>query len=255
LKQDKQRRRELKRAFSKHLAEQSRRRQNLLERAIWWIATKPWVMSATGYTKAYHVATDIEDLQAIRDWFNDAADVIDQHYGKGYFGLRLEWGFVQRDGPEGKEEVKAIRVREWPGARWESLLDILAATNQTLTRKSPLPLSDEERASRKAARDKINQVVTRRCKIGHGVDRRLPETPVPFLFTGYYNYRPDPPPAPALESYGPEDWKLMSDFLFMVRIPEKHFEHQAKTKNAWWDRKGRKKVAFQNIRSRIAPFS
>src|SRR5262249_31003412 len=149
------------------------------------------------------------------DWFlryfNDAADVIDQHHGKGYFGLRLEWGFVDRDG----EQVKAIRVREWPGGKWPWLLDYLAMNNQTLTRKQPLPLSDEDRTLRIAARDKINQAVARH-KIGHGEGDRLPETPVSFLISGdkRLNFRPDAPPPPALESYGPEDWKFMSDFLF-----------------------------------------
>jgi hypothetical protein len=232
-------------------SEQGRRRQNLIERAIWWIATKPWLMSATGYTKAYHVNTDIDDLDFFRRYFNDAAEVIDQHYGKGYFGLRLEWGFVDRGG----EDVKALRVREWPGAHG-GLLDYLADTNQTLTRKPPSPLSDEERALRTAARDRLNQIVAKR-KIGYGVGDRLPEDTVPFLIPGYkkLNYRPNPPPEPAVESYGPADWKFMSDFLFMIRIPERDFEHQAKGYDGWWNRKGRKKVALQNIRSRIAPFS
>src|SRR5215472_2151033 len=91
-------------------SEQGKRRHNLVERAIWWIATKPFLMSATGYTKAYHVATDLDEMDWFRRYFNDAAEVIDQHFGEGYFGLRLEWGFAQR----GDDEVKAIRVREWP---------------------------------------------------------------------------------------------------------------------------------------------
>jgi hypothetical protein len=228
------------------VSEQGKRRQNLVERAIWWIATKPWVRSATGYTKAYHIATDPEELDWFLRYFNDAAEVIDQHYGKGYFGLRLEWGFVQRNG----QDVKAIRVREWRGAHG-GLLQYLAETNKTLTRKPPSPLSDEDRALRMAVRDKINRMVARWKE-----SRRLPEKPVPFLIHGdkKLNYRPDAPLEPAVESYGPVDWNFMSDFLFMIRIPQKDFEHQAKAYDGWWNRKGRKKVAFQNIRSRIAPF-
>jgi hypothetical protein len=226
-------------------SEQSKRRQNLVEHTIRWIATKPWLRSATGYTKAYHVNTDVEELDFFRRYFNDAAEVIEQHFGKGYFGLRLEWGFVQRHG----EDVKALRVRESPGGH-EGLLDYLAETNQTLTRKPPPSLSDEERALRMAARHRLNQVVAR-WKEG----QRPPEEPVSFLFTGLYNFRPDAPPEPAVESYGPVDWKFMSDFLFLIRIPEKDFEYQAKAYDGWWNRRGRKKVASQITRSRIAPFS
>src|SRR5262249_46465350 len=121
-----------------------------------------------------------------------------------------------------------------------------------LTRKPPSPLSDDERALRTAARDKINRAAARWKE-----DHRTPGEPVPFLISGdkKVNPRPHAPPEPSLESYGPEDWKFMSDFLFMLRIPEKAFEYQAKAYDGWWNRKGRKKVAFQNIRSRIAPFS
>jgi len=201
------------------------------------LATKPWVMSATGYTKAYHVHTDLDEMDWFRRYFNDAAEVIDQHYGKGYFGLRLEWGFVQR----GDEEVKAIIVRERPGGQWAGLLEYLEATDTTLTSKQPAALSDEERALRMAVRDKINQMGLSLKDIV-GADPR-------------FNHRPTAPPDSTVESYGPEDWKFMSDFLFIVRIPEKDLEYQAKAYDGWWNRKGRKKVAFQNIRSRIAPFS
>lgn len=234
-----------RRLFQKHFAEQSKRRTNRIERAIWWIATKPWIRSATGYTRAYHVAGSIEDGDALIRRFNDAAEVIDQHYGKGFFGLRLEWGFVDRDG----EDVKAICVREWPGGKWLILLDYLAATNQTLTRKPPMPLSEEERAIRRKVAQSMQGVVREPAARRPGEDADL------YAADPRINYRPDAPPAPSLESYGPEDWKLMSDFLFMIQIPEKDFEHQAKAYDGWWNKKGRKKVAFQNIRSRIAPFS
>src|SRR5262249_25465374 len=160
--------------------------------------------------KAYHVATNLDEMDWFRRYFNDAADVIDQHYGKGYFGLRLEWGFVERDG----EEVKALRVREWPGGKWPWLLDYLEMNNQTLTRKPPSPLSDDERALRTAARDKINRAAARWKE-----DHRTPGEPVPFLISGdkKVNPRPHAPPEPSLESYGPEDWKFMSDFLIMLR--------------------------------------
>src|SRR5262249_45817088 len=96
---------ELSAAFKKHFAEQDKRRGGLIRRALWWIATKPWLVTWAGtpkqkLTRAYHVANDVEDMDAFLRWFNAAADVIDQHYGKGYFGLRLEWGFVDRDRPE-----------------------------------------------------------------------------------------------------------------------------------------------------------
>jgi len=226
--------------------EQGKRQQNLIERVIWWIATRPWVMSRTGYTKAYHLGVEVADLDAILRWFNDAAEVIDQHYSN--FGMRLSWGFVRR----GDEEVKAIHLTGQSGVGW-ALIDWLAFTNKTLTRKSPLPMSDEDRALRIAARDRLNQLVP---KIGHGIGQRPPGSSVPFLIPGdkRYNYRPDAPPEPALESYGPEDWKLMSNFLLLIAIPEKDFEYQAKAYDGWWNRRGRKKVALQNIRSRIAPF-
>jgi hypothetical protein len=225
-------------------SEQSKRRQNLVERAIWWIATKPWMKSATGYTKAYHVAGDIDEFDAVIRWFNDAADVIDQHYGKGYLGLRLEWGFVQRGG----EEVKAIRVREWPGGKWPWLLDHLADSNQALTRKPRLPLSEEERALRIAARDKINRAMNL-IKAS-----RKPEAPDAFAADQRLNYRPDAPPETGRESYGPEDWKLMSDFLFMIRIPEKAFEYQAKAYDGWWIGKAARRSLFKILEAGLPRF-
>lgn len=260
--------------IDKHIAGQSKRRLRLIHETIRWMATKPWIRSATGYTRAYHVATDIEDLESVLQWFNNAVDVIDQHYGKNYFGLRLEWGFVHRRG----EEVKALRVREWPGASGVILLDFLAATNQTLMRKPPLPMSEEDRAWRAAALRRVREAsdaLEKRVRQGLLQPQSVGPKPWPT--------RPDSPPEVEAklsarqvqlnkearsngepepysrtlepESYGPEDWKLMADFLFMIRIPERDFEHQAKAYDGWWNKIGRKRVASQNIRSRIAPFS
>jgi hypothetical protein len=241
---DRRKRNELAPVINKHLAEQSKRRLGLIHQTIRWMATKPYLRSRDGYTKAYHVATDIEDLDAMRQWLNGAAEVIDQHYGNGHFGLRPEWGFVQRDG----EEVKAIHFRG-NIYRAMNVLGRLAVTNQTLTRKPQL-LSDEERALRATVVKKASRAVELSRPPGYP-----PERSDPFAADPRLNYRPDAPPDMGLESYGPEDWKLMSDFLFMIQVPEKGLEHQAKAYDGWWNKIGRKRVAAQNIRSRIAPFS
>jgi hypothetical protein len=223
----------------------------MIERAIWWVATKPWIMSATGYTRAYRVAMDFDDMEAILRWFNDIGEIIDRYYGKPVFGLHLEWAFVDRDG----KSAKCLRLRQ-RGGLGSGILHYLAASNKTLMREPPLPLSDEERALRAKVRHKISRAVAQH-KIGHGVGNRLPETPVGFLIPGYkkLNYRPDAPPQDGPESYGPEDWQLMLDFLFTGFVPDWYIDGEAKRYDGWWNRKGRKKVAFQNIRSGIAPFS
>jgi hypothetical protein len=137
---------ELDAAFKKHFAKRGKRERGMIERAIWWVATKPWIMSATGYTRAYRVAMDFDDMEAILRWFNDIGEIIDRYYGKPVFGLHLEWAFVDRDG----KSAKCLRLRQ-RGGLGSGILHYLAASNKTLMREPPLPLSDEERALRAGA--------------------------------------------------------------------------------------------------------
>jgi hypothetical protein len=205
------------------------------------IALRSPIKDAEGYfSKSYYANTiDHDQVADFHTLANDAFEFIDQHFGKDLFGLRFEWGFVDRDG----EQVKALRPRGNFG-KAVSLLQYLVSKNLTLEPRKPLPLSDEERALRAKVVQRVSRAVALSMHNQEDGDALAPDKRV--------NYRPNVPPDTKLAAYGPELWQILLDLLLIIQIPGREFVNHAKSRDGWQNKKGRQLAVYKNIARTLA---
>ena len=65
-------------------------------------------------------------------------------------------------------------------------------------------------------------------------------------------YRPDAPPDTKLAAYGPGLWQILLDLLLITQIREREFVNQAKSRDGWWNKKGRQLAVYKNVMRTLA---
>jgi hypothetical protein len=84
------------------------------------------------------------------------------------------------------------------------------------------------------------------------MERKPGEDPDPLAHDKRLNYRPDAPTDTKLDEYGPELWQILEDFLLIAQIPERAFVHQAKSRDGWWNKRGRQLAVYKNVMRTLA---
>jgi hypothetical protein len=156
-----------------------------------------------------------------------------RNFGEDFLDARFGHGFLDRDG----EQVKGLIFRGDYGLA-VAVVSVLASAKMTLKPRKRLPPDPELRAK---ALGMIQAAAACDPRVGRQL-RNFRTNPIPHA----------PAPLLGLNEYGPQQWQELEDMLLIMRIPQKAFVHQAKSRDGWWNKRGRQIAAYKNIARTLA---